>query len=53
MVLWMNFYAEYGSKVKRWEGFRVLGCDGSNITLVNKPELQNYFGGQSNQAALM
>jgi len=31
------------------ERFRVLGCDGSNISLVNKPELQEYFGGQSNQ----
>lgn len=49
MVLWMNFYAEYGSKVKRWRGFRILGCDGSNISLVNKPDLQHYFGGQSNQ----
>jgi hypothetical protein len=50
MVLWMNFYAEYGNKVKRWKGFRVLGCDGSNISLVNKPDLQQYFGGQSNQS---
>ena len=49
MVLWMNFYAEYGNKVKRWRGFRVLGCDGSNISLVNKPDLQQCFGGQSNQ----
>ena len=49
MVLWMNFYAAYGSHVKRWKGFRVLGCDGSNVSLVNRPELQEYFGGQSNQ----
>ncbi len=49
MVLWMNFYTEYGSHVKRWRRFRVLGCDGSNISLVNRPELQEYFGGQSNQ----
>lgn len=49
MVLWMNFYSEYGSKIKRWRGFRVLGGDGSNISLVNKPDLQNFFGGQSNQ----
>ena len=49
MVLWMSFYAEYGSHVKRWRGLRVLGCDGSNISLVNKPDLQEYFGGQSNQ----
>ena len=50
MALWTSFYAEYGSKVKRWKGFRVLGCDGSNIALVNKPDLQKYFGGQSNQS---
>ena len=49
MVLWMNFYTEYGRQVKRWKGYRVLGCDGSNISLVNRPELQEYFGGQSNQ----
>lgn len=49
MVLWMNFYTKYGNRVKRWKGFRVLGCDGSNISLVNRPELQEYFGGQSNQ----
>jgi hypothetical protein len=48
-VLWMNFYAEYGGDVKRWRGFRVLGCDGSNIALVNTPVLRKYFGGQSNQ----
>jgi Transposase DDE domain len=50
MVLWMNFYTAYGSKVKRWRGFRVIGCDGSTISLVNRPELQQYFGGQSNQS---
>jgi hypothetical protein len=49
MVLWKNFYNEYGNQVKRWRGFRVLGCDGSNITLINKPEMQSYFGGQSNR----
>lgn len=49
VVLWMNFYAEYGRDVKRWRGYRVLGCDGSNISLINQPQLQNYFGGQTNQ----
>jgi hypothetical protein len=44
-----SFYQEYGSKVKRWNGLRVLGCDGSNISLINKPKLREYFGGQSNQ----
>ena len=49
MVLWMNFYTEYGPNVKRWRGFRILGCDGSNISLVNKVDLQEFFGGQTNQ----
>jgi Transposase DDE domain len=49
MVLWMNFYAQYDSGVKRWKGFRMLGCDGSSISLVNRPDLQEFFGGQSNQ----
>lgn len=51
MFLWMNFYAEYGIEVKRWHGFKIIGCDGSNISLVNKPDLQKYFGGQSNQCS--
>lgn len=51
MVLWKNFYLQYGNNVKRWRGFRVLGCDGSNISIVNKPELHQYFGGQSNQCS--
>lgn len=49
MALWQKYYSEYGKKVKRWRGFRILGCDGSSIALVNRPELQSYFGGQSNQ----
>jgi hypothetical protein len=50
-VLWMNFYSEYKNKVKRWRGFRVLGCDGSSISLINRPSLKNYFGGQKNQTS--
>jgi len=45
-----SFYSEYGNKIKRWRGFRVIGCDGSSISLVNKPALAKYFGGQSNQS---
>jgi Transposase DDE domain len=50
-VLWMSFYEVYKNKVKRWRGFRILGCDGSSISLVNRPVLKNYFGGQNNQAS--
>jgi hypothetical protein len=44
-----RFYHHYGNQVKRWNGYRVVGCDGSNVSLVNRPELNEYFGGQSNQ----
>jgi len=44
-----RFYHHYGQEVKRWKGYRVFGCDGSTISLVNRPELNTFFGGQSNQ----
>lgn len=31
-------------------GFRVVSADGSNVSLVNTPALNNYFGGASNQS---
>lgn len=49
-VLCQNFYEEYKNFIKKWKGYRLIGCDGSNISLVNKPELQEIFGGQSNQS---
>jgi hypothetical protein len=47
--LWRSFYHYYGKRVKLWNGYKVIGCDGSSISLVNRPELNEYFGGQSNQ----
>jgi hypothetical protein len=35
--------------VKRWNGYRLVAADGSNVTLVNTPALSKHFGGQSNQ----
>lgn len=49
MTLWMSFYHHYGNNVKRWKGRKVIACDGSNVSLVNRPELSEHFGGQSNQ----
>ena len=46
-----SVYKYYGNKVKRWKGYRVFACDGSSISLVNRPLLENYFGGQSNSEA--
>ena len=42
------FYHHYKDKIKRWKGYRLVACDGSNISLINTPALQKYFGGQSN-----
>lgn len=48
-VLCYYFYLLYGNRVKRWRDYRVLVCDGSSVSLVNRPALKEYFGGQSNQ----
>ena len=48
-LLQKSFYLYYGSAVKRWKGYRLIAGDGSAISLINTPSLNNYFGGQSNQ----
>jgi hypothetical protein len=35
--------------VKRWNGYRIVAADGSNVNLINSIALSKYFGGQSNQ----
>lgn len=49
IVLWSSYY-HYSKDIKRWNGYRVIAADGSNISLIKTPSLQNYFGGQTNQA---
>jgi hypothetical protein len=49
MVLLRSYYLYYGSKVRRWKGYRVIAADGSSISLVNNAVLSKHFGGQSNQ----
>lgn len=44
-----NFYNFYGNNVKRWEGFRLLAVDGSNISLMNVPKVLAHFGSADNQ----
>ena len=44
-----NFYRFYGDNVKRWEGFKLLAVDGSNFSVVNKPNVVEYFGSADNQ----
>ena len=48
-LLCASYYHYYGSQVKRWKGYRIIAADGSNLSLVNTPGLNKYFGGQSNQ----
>jgi hypothetical protein len=46
-------YYHYGvENIKRWKGFRVTAADGSNVTLVNTPALNGYFGGSNNMCGL-
>ena len=35
--------------MKRWEGFRLLAVDGSNVSVMNEPEVLDYFGSADNQ----
>ncbi len=44
-----SFYFFYGKAVKRWEGFRLLAVDGSNINVMNVPEVIAHFGSADNQ----
>jgi hypothetical protein len=44
-----EFYNFYGNDVKRWEGFRLLAVDGSNVSVMNVPEVLKYFGSADNQ----
>lgn len=50
-VLLSSYYHHAEQRdIKRWMGFRVVSADGSNVSLVNTPALNNYFGGASNQS---
>ena len=44
-----SFYNFYGNDVKRWEGFKLMAVDGSNFSVVNKPEVLRHFGSADNQ----
>jgi hypothetical protein len=48
-LLVKSFYDFYGNAVKRWEGFRLLAVDGSNVNVMNVPEVVAYFGSADNQ----
>jgi hypothetical protein len=44
-----SFYSCYGDNVERWEGFKVLAVDGSNVNVMNVPEVVEYYGSADNQ----
>jgi hypothetical protein len=44
-----EFYSFYGNDAKRWEEFRLLAVDGSNVSMMNVPEVLQYFGSADNQ----
>jgi len=48
-VLWSSYYHYSDTEVKRFKSFRIIAADGSNVSLINTPVLNTYFGGQSNQ----
>lgn len=43
------FYNYSGTRIKKWNGYRLIAVDGSNLTLVNAKNLREVFGGQINQ----
>jgi len=46
-------YYHYGvESIKRWRGFRIIGADGSNVTLLNTEVLFDYFGNSNNKFGL-
>jgi len=44
-----DFYACCNNYVKRWECFKLMAVDGSNVNMANKPEIVKYFGTADNQ----
>ncbi|MEI6100699.1 MAG: IS4 family transposase [Eubacteriales bacterium] len=48
-VLTSSFYYYGSQSVKRWNSFRIIAADGSNISLINNKALSEFFGGQRNQ----
>jgi len=48
-VLCRSYYFYSSNQVKRWNEYRLIAADGSNINLINSAALSKHFGGQSNQ----
>ena len=48
-VLCRSYYFYNCNHVNRWNQYRLIAADGSNINLINTTALSKHFGGQSNQ----
>ena len=48
-VLCTSFYALAGSRIKTWQGYKLIAVDGSNVSLIDTPSISKHFGGQRNQ----
>ncbi len=48
-LLTERFYTYYGDQVNRWQGFRLLAVDGSNISMVHTAEVMAHFGSAANK----
>lgn len=48
-VIQEEYYTDNEERVKRWNGHRLLGVDGSKITLPNTDELRDIYGTIKNQ----
>ena len=43
-----EYYTDNDQRIKRWNGFRIFGVDGSTLHLIDKPDVIEYFGCQPN-----
>jgi hypothetical protein len=48
-VLLNEFYTDNEDGIKRWNGFRLMGTDGSTVCVPNKPDVVEHFGVNKNQ----
>jgi hypothetical protein len=45
-----EYYTDNDERVKRWKGFRLIGIDGTTLYLLDKGDIKEEFGVQSNQS---
>lgn len=50
VIMVNSFYEYHRDTIKRWRGYRIVAVDGSTEYLINKQEVIDYFGVQTNQS---